>query len=320
MNNTPTFNLIKNTATYKLTSPKISIVTPSFNQGKYIEETIQSVVTQNYDNLEYIIIDGNSSDNTIDIIKKNERYIDYWISEPDNGQFDAINKGFTKSSGEIMAWINSDDKYTPWAFSVVADIFATFPEINWLTTAYGLLWDKNGRAVRCRHRNGYNRQAFFKGAYLAGTHRYNRGFIQQESTFWRRSLWEKIGCQIDPRLKMAGDFELWAKFFHHTDLYVVNAPLAGFRFHNDQKTANHMETYIEEAEKILNRNNGIYPYSKFENFIRTMLFHILGNRSLSKDALPPWISLAIQSLNIYYPAKQCAWSPDGWKINEVYIA
>ncbi|WP_341327605.1 glycosyltransferase family 2 protein [Methylotuvimicrobium sp. KM2] len=300
--------------------PKISIVTPSFNQGKYIEETIESVINQNYDNLEYIIIDGNSSDGTQDIIKKYDKYLSYWISEPDNGQYHAINKGFSKSSGEIMAWINSDDKYTPWALSVVAEIFSTFPEIEWLTTGYGLLWDQSGRAVFCRHRNGYNRQAFFKGAYLAGTNRYNRGFIQQESTFWRRSLWEKAGSQIDSNLRMAGDFELWSKFFQHSELYVVNTPLAGFRSHDEQKTANQMKTYIKEAEDILKRSGKTYPYSNLENSVRTMLFQILGNRSISKNALPSWFAYAIQILHVFYSVKQCVWSSTGWKIHEAYIA
>ena len=93
----------------QLSYPKISIVTPSFNQGKYIEQTIQSVLTQNYPNLEYIIIDGGSTDKTVDIIKKYEQQLSYWVTEPDKGQTDAINKGFAKCTGEIFNWINSDD-------------------------------------------------------------------------------------------------------------------------------------------------------------------------------------------------------------------
>ncbi len=91
--------------------PKISIVTPSFNHAQFLEETILSVITQNYPNLEYVIIDGGSTDGSVDIIKKYEKHLTYWVSEPDNGHGDALNKGFAKSTGEIMAWINSDDKY-----------------------------------------------------------------------------------------------------------------------------------------------------------------------------------------------------------------
>ena len=103
--------------------PKISIVTPSFNQGKYIEETIRSVLLQGYPDIEYIVIDGGSMDASLDIIKKYERWLTYWVSEPDKGQSHAINKGFAKSSGEIYAYINSDDFYCPSAFGTVAPMF-----------------------------------------------------------------------------------------------------------------------------------------------------------------------------------------------------
>src|SRR5215469_5586779 len=96
--------------------PKISIVTPSFNQAEFLEETIRSVLDQNYPNLEYVVVDGGSTDGSVDIIKKYAHRLAWWVSEPDDGQYAAINKGFKHSSGEIMAWINSDDKYLPWTF------------------------------------------------------------------------------------------------------------------------------------------------------------------------------------------------------------
>ena len=103
--------------------PKISIITPSFNQGKFLEETILSVINQDYPDLEYIIIDGGSSDNSVEIIKKYEKYLTYWISEKDSGQSSAINKGLKKISGELVAWINSDDLYCPNVFSKIAEYF-----------------------------------------------------------------------------------------------------------------------------------------------------------------------------------------------------
>ena len=94
--------------------PKISIVTPSFNHAQFLEETILSVISQNYPDLEYIIIDGGSTDGSVEIIKKYEQYLTYWISEPDNGQSDALNKGFTRATGDIYGWLNSDDLYKDW--------------------------------------------------------------------------------------------------------------------------------------------------------------------------------------------------------------
>src|SRR5687768_13083798 len=106
-----------------MNSPKISIITPSYNQGRFIEETILSVINQNYPNLEYIIIDGGSTDNTVEIIRKYEQHLAYWVSEKDGGQSEAINKGFKKATGDIVCWINSDDFFMPGALSKVADCF-----------------------------------------------------------------------------------------------------------------------------------------------------------------------------------------------------
>lgn len=295
--------------------PKVSIVTPSFNQGQFIEETIRSVLEQGYPNLEYVIIDGNSTDGSIDIIRKYEQQLAYWVSEPDRGQYDAINKGFSKTTGEIMAWLNSDDKYTPWAFSIVAEIFSTFPQVEWLTTSSALHWDRLGRAVECTHRGGFNRHAFFKGANLPSRDWFAGGWIQQESTFWRRSLWDRAGGQIDALLKLAGDFELWTKFFHHTDLYTVCTPLGGFRVHGNQKTAHHMQAYLEEAEVLLRRCGG-HPYGRFESAIRRFLNRSVGRGQINRLPLPVKIN---NRLHIFYPVKRCVWSREGWQIVGGYI-
>src|SRR5688572_23620138 len=112
--------------------PRISIVTPSYNQGIFLEETLRSILLQNYADLELIVIDGGSKDNSVEIIKKYEPWITYWISEKDNGQSDAINKGFKKASGEIVAWINSDDLLTPGSLHKVAEYFTALPETTGL--------------------------------------------------------------------------------------------------------------------------------------------------------------------------------------------
>src|SRR3954447_3859663 len=133
----------------RATLPKISVVTPSFNQAEYLEETLRSVLDQEYTNLEYIVIDGGSTDGSVDIIRRYEDRLAYWVSEPDQGQYDALNKGFARTTGEIMAWLNSDDKYLDWTFSSVAEAMSKLPEIEWLTSQFQFFWDQKGRAMRC---------------------------------------------------------------------------------------------------------------------------------------------------------------------------
>ncbi len=230
--------------------PTISIVTPSFNQGTFLEATIESIVSQKYPNLEYIIIDGGSTDGSVDIIKKYEKYVKFWCSEPDNGHYDAINKGFSYTSGEIMAWLNSDDMYCPWALRTVADIFSTCPQVEWLTTLNPCIWDWYGFCEKAEHIAGYSKEAFLEGRCLAWVPE-SLGWIQQESTFWRRRLWERAGGTLSTDFALAGDFELWSRFYRHAELYGVASPLGGFRYHQEQKTFG-QEEYIRETRQILN--------------------------------------------------------------------
>ena len=217
--------------------PKISIVTPSFNQGQYLEDTILSVLEQGYPNLEYIIIDGGSTDNSKDIIEKYESQLSYWVSEPDSGLYDAIQKGFDKSTGEIMAWINSDDLYHPKSFFTVAEIF-NLNEVNWLQ-GIPTAFDERGRTVFVRGIKRWSKLDYYLG---------NFRWIQQESVFWRRTLWEVSGSKMAADMKYAGDLELWLRFFRYEKLYVTGALLGGFRQRSKgQLSMDFLDEYITEA-------------------------------------------------------------------------
>jgi len=240
--------------------PRISVVTPSYNQSPFLEETINSVISQNYPDLEYVIIDGGSTDGSVEIIRKYQDHLAYWVSEPDEGQYDAINKGFLKTTGTVMAWLNSDDKHTPWALEVVGEIFGSLPQVNWLTTMYPLIWNERGCATVCVRQDQLSRAGFFRGLAIPTVHGppYPSETIQQESTFWRRSLWESAGGCVDASLQLAGDFDLWARFYKNADLYGVGTPLGGYRAHDGQKTASRFQDYIEEARDVLVRHGGRY--------------------------------------------------------------
>ncbi len=254
--------------------PKISIVTPSFNQAEFIEATIQSILNQGYPYLEYIIIDGGSTDGSVEIIKKYESHLHFWCSEPDAGQYDAINKGFAHSTGEIIAWLNSDDMYCPWALKTVGSIMSELPQVDWLTTLSPMYWDWHGYCYGAGAITGYSRQAYLDGFYLP-YYKTVLGWIQQESTFWRRSLWEKVGSCIATEFELAGDFDLWSRFYFHTDLYGTISPLGGFRYQSNQRSRE-IEQYLTEARKSLDRMRTLCKWSP--NYSRSIALQLKLNR------------------------------------------
>jgi len=223
--------------------PKISVITPNYNGAEYLEQTILSVLEQNYPNLEYIIIDGGSTDGSVEIIKKYEHKLTYWVSEPDNGLYFAVQKGFNKSSGEIMAWINSDDMFAKGSLSIVSEIFSNINQINWLMgkpSAY----DEYNRTTLVHDFKPWSKFNYYTGDYE---------WIQQESVFWRRSLWERAGSIINTNLKYAADFELWMRFFRYEKLYALNALLGGFRIRSkNQISLEHLKDYRAEVEHVIN--------------------------------------------------------------------
>jgi hypothetical protein len=203
--------------------PRISLVTPVFNSAKYIERTIQSVLAQNYPNLEYIIVDGGSTDGTIDIIRQYQDRLTGWISEPDQGMYDALNKGFARTTGEIMGWISATDLYHVGGLAVVGSVFTDLPKVEWIT-GRTTIFNEAGMTTVVLDIPHWSRFRF-----LAGANRY----IQQESTFWRRSLWQRAGSRVDDSRRYAADFELWVRFFRYAQLHPVDALIGGFRVHGD---------------------------------------------------------------------------------------
>ena len=204
--------------------PLISIITPSFNQGQYIRDTIESVLHQNYPNLEYIIIDGGSTDNTLSVLKEYEEHLT-WISEPDNGQTDAINKGIRMAHGDIIAYLNSDDTYEPDALSKVVQLFSQNDDISII---YGDFNYVNTKGNLVSHRYAID--------FDSGIFRYDHCFICQPSSFWRRSVVDKVGLfQEDLHYYMDYDFYLRSENagfqFHH-----IHQTLANLRLHSECKT------------------------------------------------------------------------------------
>jgi glycosyltransferase involved in cell wall biosynthesis len=205
--------------------PLITIVTPSFNQAKFLRQTMESVLTQDYNNIEYIVIDGNSTDGSREIIREYQDQLAYWESIPDKGQTDAINKGFAKASGKYLAWLNSDDVYQPGALSEAVDYLESQPDVGMV---YGdcTFIDANGRVI---------------GRFPAAQtdyERLRRGYVHipQQASFFRRDLWQKVG-PLDPSFYFAMDYDLWVRLAREAPLvYLPGHVWASFRLHGDAKT------------------------------------------------------------------------------------
>ena len=223
--------------------PKVSIVTPSYNQGRFIEKTIRSVLCQDYPNLEYIVVDGLSSDETIEVIKKYDSYIDVAIIEKDDGQADALNKGFGFCTGDILAYLNSDDCYiNKEVISQVVHYFNNHPDID---VIYGQrkFISENGHFVH-----------FYPYKPFSKSNLYLSDYIPQECTFWRRSIFEKSGFFVDDSLHFAMDYELWLRFLKHDASFSSVSNFFGlFRYYESQKSISQWHTMgVPEIAKVHN--------------------------------------------------------------------
>ena len=208
---------------------KISIITPSYNQAPFIERTIKSVLSQNYPDLEYIIMDGGSTDGTVEILKKYEGKI-IWKSEKDQGQSDAINKGLQMANGDIVAYLNSDDTYEPGALKKVADFFQNNPEMKWVYGKCKII-DENDQEIR-KPITFYKNLLLKKFSYAKLL---SENFISQPATFWKREIHAEIGF-FDENEHFCMDYEFWLRIGRKYPAGVINAYLANFRYHTSSKS------------------------------------------------------------------------------------
>jgi glycosyltransferase involved in cell wall biosynthesis len=241
--------------------PLVTVVTPSFNQAKYLERTIQSVLTQDYPNLEYIIIDGGSTDGSLEIIKKYENRLSAWVSEPDKGQTDAINKGFNRANGLYLAWLNSDDTYNPGAVREAVELLTAHPDV-------GLVYSGA---------NFINAADAVIGSFAAAQtdrSRMLRGYVHvpQQTTFFRTDLWKKIG-PLDPTFFFAMDYDLWVRLTKYAPMvYYPGRVWANFRLHNDGKTVAADDRCWPEMLRVHRREGGSwFSVIQFKYYLRKFL-------------------------------------------------
>jgi glycosyltransferase involved in cell wall biosynthesis len=216
----------------------VSIITPSFNQAKYLEDTIQSVLGQDYANLEYILVDGGSTDASVDIIRKYDDRLAWWVSERDNGQAEAINKGLSRATGEIVAWLNSDDTYLPGAISTVVRVFEENPDV---ALVYGnmLAVNENGETINilCYDQLNLEDLLCFQ-------------IIGQPAVFFRRDALEKAGF-LDPTYHFLLDHHFWLRIAMQGRILHVDQTWAAARYHAEAKNRARAAEFGHEAFRIL---------------------------------------------------------------------
>jgi len=228
--------------------PKISIVTPSLNQGEFIEETILSVLSQDYPCLEYLVMDGGSSDNTLKVLKKYSGRIK-WISEADKGQTDAINKGLRLTDGAVVGYLNADDLLLPGSLWMVAKAFTRQPDAMWAIGKCRIV-DENNNEIR-KPITGYKNFLLRLGGFplLVMTN-----YISQPSTFWRRDALAEVGF-LDENLHFVMDYDYWLRLYSQYSPVFIPENIASFKIHPSSKTTStgHRNVYVEEEKRVIRR-------------------------------------------------------------------
>ena len=227
--------------------PLVSIITPSFNQARYIEATIQSVLEQDYPRIEYIVIDGGSSDGTVDLLKKYDHKLAYWISEKDKGQTDAINKGFARATGDILAWINSDDTYEPGAIATAVKYLQEHPDVGMVYADCNFI-NEDGRVIG-RFGSAQTDYRLLRQGYV---------HIPQQTMFFRADLWKQVG-PLDPSFYFAMDYDLWTRIAARSQIqYLPGQVWANFRLHTSGKTIAADDRCWPEMIRVHYRDGGSF--------------------------------------------------------------
>ena len=259
----------------ELNLPKISVITPSYNQAQFIEQTIQSVLSQGYPNLEYIVMDGGSTDGTLEILRKYADHL-YWVSEPDRGQSHAINKGFARASGDVLAFLNSDDLYEPGALLSVGSYFAAHPEVFWLT-GWCRTIDAQGKEIR-RLSTWYK---MFWLLFRSYTVLLVLDYISQPATFWRREVIDKVGG-FDESLHYAMDYDYSLRVGKYYKLSVLNHFIARFRVHAFSKAGATAHTQFDADLNITYRHTNavlLRLLHSWHNSLIVMIYRLLTVRN-----------------------------------------
>ncbi len=228
-----------------MSTPLVSIVTPSLNQAPFLEDTLRSVIRQDYPNIEHIIIDGGSTDGSVDIIRRYEQHVARWVSEPDRGQSSAINKGFSFAQGTVLAWLNSDDLLAPSAVRIAVESLQTEPEV-------GLVYGDRVHIDGCENVIGFSRGPSFSPSMLRANIT-----LPQETTFFRRQLFEHVGG-LDESLEFSMDFDLWCKMAKVARFRHVPAFLGYFREHRDSKSVVFHQRQTAASQQLQSEHEQVF--------------------------------------------------------------
>jgi glycosyltransferase involved in cell wall biosynthesis len=304
--------------------PRISVVTPSLNQGEFLEACIQSVLDQGYPNLEYIIVDGGSNDGSVDIIRKFEGHLAHWVSEPDEGQSHAINKGLRSATGELVTWLNADDFLYPGALQAMADAWLADPNASFYW-GNGNRVDRDG-AMRFRHYP--DADVFFdRNALIEGLN-----YILQPATFMNRTVLESVGF-LDESLHYGMDSDLWIRLSASAEPVRVSACIAANREYDDTKSLSGSFERVEELRRLAERYSGdpMTPGALWY-YLHTLHDHMLQNpKSYPKGALQiaasHWHAVEMQMAKKgricgIFPARMSAWQRfcNRWRCRYLWLA